>query len=58
VHPSHVFLTENSEGDPAVEILLREKIFSKKQQPEIYNSAREAELLSKQEREETELLTK
>jgi hypothetical protein len=41
----HFFLQKTAREAPAVEILLKEKIFTKEQKPEIYNPAGEAELL-------------
>jgi hypothetical protein len=39
------FLQKTAREGPVVEILLKEKIFTKEQKPEIYNPAGEAELL-------------
>jgi hypothetical protein len=43
---SNFFLTENSEGDPAVVILLKEKIFTKEENPDYYKFTTQLEKLS------------
>jgi hypothetical protein len=52
------FLTENSEGDPRCCNFIKRKDIYIGGKPDIYKPAREAELLSKQNREEAELLVK